>query len=69
MKLNDVKFHCTKCGARITAPVIWVYGWDWDQGTCDACGYDGELDTMTGEDPDGSFWQTNKKDFEEEEIK
>lgn len=64
MKLEDVKHHCPRCGAELTL-VIWGCMWDWDTAECPKCGYDGELDTMTGVDPDGSIWQTAKPEEDE----
>ncbi|MPN31378.1 hypothetical protein SDC9_178852 [bioreactor metagenome] len=60
MTTNKPEFRCPKCGAEIIAP-MWGCGIDWDYGHCDHCGYDGELDTMTGTDPDGSVWQSKKR--------
>lgn len=59
---EEPTFHCPKCGAKLGL-VIWGGGWDWDYTgePCSECGYEGELDTMTGFDPDGSVWQDNKK--------
>lgn len=62
---NEVKFTCPKCNAIIINP-IWGCGWDWDYGTCSICGYDGELDTMTGIDPDGTTWQIEKEYYEDD---
>lgn len=50
------KFHCPQCSAEITNPVAWGQGWDFDSAKCE-CGYDGDLNTITGYDPDGSVWQ------------
>ena len=61
MTIDEVKFICPRCGGELTA-VIWGCGWDWDYTgePCRKCGYQGELDTMTGTDPDGSIYQTKK---------
>lgn len=65
---SSPKFYCPKCKAEITNPVIWGQGWEQDDGDCESCGYSGLLDTMTGHDPDGSVWQVNLEDDEEEET-
>ena len=62
----EPKFTCPKCGSEITTAVVWGHGWDWDYANCLECGYDGELDTMTGIDQDGSIYQSHKQDFDEE---
>lgn len=59
------KFHCPKCQAEITNPVIWGQGWDFDSAKCEQCGYDGDLNTITGHDPDGSVWQHECEEEEE----
>ena len=61
------KFSCPKCGAPISI-ALWGAGWDWDYMVepCSQCGYEGELNTMTGFDPDGSVWQDRKENYEEE---
>lgn len=59
-------FHCPWCGLEIS-PVIWGCGWDRDSfgaHPCPNCKYDGYLETVTGEDPDGTVWQW---DYSEEE--
>lgn len=64
MNKSKMKFNCPRCGDIIKLP-IWGCGWYYDHGKCDKCNYDGELDTMTGTDPDGTEWQIKKDDGED----
>lgn len=60
-------FFCPKCKREIDVPIVWGCGWGRDSfgaHPCPNCKYDGYLDTVTGEDPDGTVWQW---DYSEEE--
>ena len=57
-------FTCPKCGSHNMTEVMWGNLWDWDNGKCLDCGYEGELDTDTGYSDDGIF-QIHKEDEEE----
>ena len=63
-------FFCPKCKREIDVPIIWGCGWDRDSfgaHPCPNCGYDGYLETMTGEDEDGTVWQFDYSEPEPEE--
>lgn len=71
MKLVKVEkkpeWKCPKCGHDIPL-VVWGQGWTWDFPVhpCENCGYDGELDTITGNDPDGSVYQEIREEQDED---
>lgn len=63
MKVEEVTHHCPECGEELKQ-VIWGNMFDWDVADCPHCGFSGELDTMTGFDPDGDVWQIKKEEVE-----